>query len=275
MIRPTLSLLMVLSVLTSCDKLAPAGAAAPGREKKRVKIVGERPVTTAEEVKVSSNTLPEIVAAFEAISKATREHNRVLIENIEGDGPVNELSFTAGLILLDRSAREHSGLAKQIIDAVATTTAYQKSLFVPFDTIRRQVKGMDTWSTDQAVQRRGYIQIIDSQIATYDHAISYLERGEEPLLRQNFQRQRVPAEAVEEFLRLRLLRDKAITENNEEMFREERAALQSYRDAMATTNPAAAKEHLAQASQHEEKAKAAQSKMVAGIKEKLGDSKPL
>jgi hypothetical protein len=151
MSRPSFAALSSLSVLllASCDKALKVGKP-------------ERPGgSIAEQVQIASGSKPEIVTAFEAIALAAHEHNRVLLENIEGSGPVNGPAYSAGISHLDRSAREHGGLAKRIIEAVSATQSYEQGIFVPFDTIRRQVKGMETWSNDQATQRRGYIQIID------------------------------------------------------------------------------------------------------------------
>jgi hypothetical protein len=40
----------------------------------------------------------------------------------------------------------------------------EKALFVPFDIMRRQAKGMETWSASQeAVQRRGSIQSVSDR----------------------------------------------------------------------------------------------------------------
>ncbi|MES2920587.1 MAG: hypothetical protein V4819_03525 [Verrucomicrobiota bacterium] len=260
MIRQTSAILIALSLLTSCDKLRKAGAAKETRETSG---------SMADQVKVASVAKPEIVAAFEAISFATREHNRVLLQNIKGDGPVNGPAFSAGITHLDRSARKHTGLAKQIIDAVALTWVYEKALFVPFDTMSRQVNGMATWSTSQALQRRGYIQIIDQGVLTYDGAITHLERGEEPLLRQNFNKQRVPRDVTEEFLRLRRLWGKDIADSERGMFREQRASLQCYREALASAGPAKANEHIALAGLHERKAKEFEDKMIAAIRKQL------
>jgi hypothetical protein len=256
MLRPVLFTLAVLPLLVSCDKLHEAGASGSKRGK----------------VRIASTAKPEFAAAFEAISLATREHNRVLVENIEGDGPVNGPAYSAGLAHLDRAARGHGGLTKQVIDAVATTRTYEKSLFIPFDTIRRQMGGMPSWSKDQAIQRRGYIQIIDQQCFTYDDAIAYLERGEEPLLRQNFKKHGVADDVAAEFLRLRRESGMEIAESTLEMFREQRAALQSYRDAMAAADPATANARLAEGHQHEQKAEQAQNRMVAAIRKQLASA---
>lgn len=254
-------------VLSSCDKLPSAksnGKSAPGKGK-----------SIAEEVQITSQAKPEIVAAFEAISLATREHNRVLLQNISGSGPVNGPAYSAGMAHLDRSARQKSGIAKQVIDAIATTWVYEKTLFVPFDTIRGQMAGMPTWSKDQATQRRGYIQIIDQQLASYDEAVSYLERVEIPLLRQNFDKHRVPRDVAEEFIRLRKLHGKEGDEAELGMFREQRAALQSYREAMTAANPAQANAAVAAGDKHQQQAKQYEAKMIEEIRKQLGSSGPL
>jgi hypothetical protein len=251
-VRPTLLLLPSLVLLFSCDKLPSA---------KRGSI--------ADEVRISSESKPEIVAAFEAISLAAHEHNRVLLENINGTGPVNGPAYSAGMAHLDGSARQHGGIAKQIIDAIATTLVYEKTLFVPFDAIRGQVAGMKTWTANQALQRRGYIQIIDQELSTYDQAVAYLERGEQPLLRQNFDKHRVPREVAEEFIRLRSSHGKEAAECELGMFREQRAALQSYRDGMASANPAQANAHFAQGDRHQQQAKQFETRMVAEIRKQL------
>ena len=255
--RLTISLLLTVLSLSSCDKIL-----------KRAATAGQSG-SMAEQIRISSQSKPEIVAAFNAISKATCEHNRVLIQCIDSDKPANELAFSAGLAHLDRSARGHTGLARQIIDAIAVTCVYEKGLFVPFDTVRRQMKGMPGWTKNQALQLRGYIQIIDQEIATYDSAVAYLERGEEPLLRKNFDKQKVPREVADEFVRLRRLNGKEVAECKRGMFREQRSALQSYRDALASADPAKGKQHVAEASQHEQKAKQFESRMVAEIRKQL------
>jgi hypothetical protein len=261
-VRQTLSLIPALLLLASCDDLLKSASSSGGAKGGSI----------AEELRIASESKPEIVAAFEAISKAAQEHNRVLIENLESDGPANGLAFSAGIGHLDRSAREHGGLAKQIIDAVNTTWVYEKTLFVPFDTMNRQIAGMDTWSKDRAVQVRGWVQIIDQQMDTFNQAISYLERGEVPLLRQNFDKYRVPREVADEFLRLRELFGKDIATCELEMFREGRSSMQCYRDALTTADPAKANELLEEARQHEQKAKENESKMIAGIRAQLGSA---
>lgn len=252
-LRSALFLIPCFGLLFSCDKLSSA---------KRGSI--------ADELRISSGSKAEIVAAFEAISLAAHEHNRVLLEHINGTGPVNGPAYTAGMAHLDRSARQHGGIAKQVIDAIATTWVYEKTLFVPFDTIRGQVAGMQTWTANQALQRRGYIQIIDQELSTYDQAVAYLERGEEPLLRQNFDKYRVPREVAEEFIRLRALHGKEAAECELGMFREQRAALQSYRDGMTSANPAQANAHFAEGDRHQQQAKQFETRMVAAIREQLG-----
>lgn len=256
MLRLTFSLLLAVGSLSSCNKIL-----------KRVAVAGQGG-SIADQVRITSQLKPEIVAAFEAIAKATHEHNRVLIQNINGDQP-NELSYSAGLVLLDRSARAHTGLAKRIIDAVAVTCSYEKSLFLPFDTMRRQIKGMPAWTNNPALQRRGYIQIIDQEIASYDSAVAYLERGEESLLRRNFSSQSVPDEVAGEFLRLRHLSSQEAAKCNLGMFQEQRSALQCYREAMTSVDPAKANQHAAEAGKHEQKAKQFEGRMVAAIRKQL------
>lgn len=250
-------LLLSLVSLTSCDQI--------------LKLVAKprRNHSISDQLQISSQLKPEIVAAFEAISRATLEHNRVLIQSIERDQPANELAFSAGLDLLNRSANKQTGLAKQIINALIVTGAYEKDLFIPFDTIRRQIKGMPGWTKDQALQLRGYVQILDEEIATYDIALTYLERGEEPLLRRNFSKQAVPDEVVKEFFRLRQLMGREASECNKGMFREQRSALQCYREALTSTTPATATQHTAQATQHEQQAKQFEGRMIAAIRKQL------
>jgi len=259
--RQTLSLIPALLLLASCDDLLKSATSSGG---------GKKGGSIAEELRIASESKPEIVAAFEAISKATQEHNRALLQNIESNGPANGAAFTAGIGHLDRAAREHGGLAKQVIDAVNSTWVYEKTLFVPFDTMSRQIAGMDTWSKDQAVKIRGWVQIIDQQTDTFNQAIAYLERGEMPLLRQNFDKHRVPREVADEFLRLRELYSKDVATWELEMFREGRSSMQCYRDALTTADPAKAKELLDQARQHEQKSKENEGKMVAAIRAQLG-----
>lgn len=260
--NPSIAALSSLSVLllASCDKVL------------KMREPESTAGSIAEQVQIASESKPEIVTAFEAIALAAQEHNRVLLENIEGSGPVNGPAYSAGISHLDRSAREHGGLAKRIIEAVSTTLSYEQGLFVPFDTIRRQVEGMETWSNNEATQRRGYIQIIDLQMLTYDQAIAHLERGEEPLLRQNFENNGVPAEVIEEFLRLQRIWGKESGECERGMFREQQLSLQCYREAMATNDPARSNESLAKARQHEQAAKDFEQRMIAIIRKQLSDS---
>jgi hypothetical protein len=257
--RLTITLFLSVAFLSSCDKL-----------QKRLATSGQSGSIT-DQIRISSQSKPEIVAAFKAISAATHEHNRVFLQSIDGNNPSNELAYSAGLTHLDSSARSNAGLAKQIINAVAITRVYEKGLFAPFDKMRQQIKGMPTWTKDQALMRRGYIEIIDQEIAAYESGISYLERGEEPLLRRNFDKQAVPRDVTDEFLRLRRLGSKEITECNLGMFREQRACLQSYRDALTSVNPAIANQHVSEANQHEQQAKQFESRMVAELRKQLSN----
>ncbi|MEK7950973.1 hypothetical protein [Luteolibacter soli] len=257
-VRQTLSLIPALVLLASCDKVLQSASS------------GGKTGSIADEIRISSESKPQIVAAFEAIADATNEHNRVVVQNVDNDGPVNELAFSAGIASLDQAARKHGGLGKQIIDAVNATRIYEKSLFTPFDTMRRQAAGMGTWSKDQAVQARGWVQIIDSQMDTYNQAIAYLERGEEPLMRQNFGKYWVPNEVADEFLRLRELYCKEVREWKREMFREEQQCLQCYRDALTTADPAKANELLAEAKQHDQKSQDCENKMISAVRAQLG-----
>lgn len=259
-VRQTLSLIPALLLLASCDDLLKSASSSGGSKGGSI----------AEEIQIASASKPEIVAAFEAISKAAQEHNRALLQGIESKGPANTAAFAAGIGHLDRAAREHGGLAKQVIDAVNSTWVYEKTLFIPFDTMQRQINGMDTWSRDRAVQMRGWVQIIDQQAEIFNQAIAYLERGEVPLLRQNFDKHRVPREVADEFLRLRELYGKDVATWELEMFREGRSSMQCYRDAITAANPAQAKELLDQAKRHEQKSKENEGKMVAAIRSQLG-----
>ena len=259
-VRLPLSILPALFLLASCDELlksASSGGAKGG-------------ATLADQIQISSESKPEIVAAFEAISAATQEHNRAFLQYVESDGPANEAAYAASIGHLDRVARAQGGLAKQIIDAVNATWAYEKTLFVPFDAMQRQMEGMKTWSSNQSVQIRGWVQIIDAQMDTFTHAVAFLERGEVALLRQNFDKYRVSREVADEFLRLRELHGKEINEWKLGMFREEQASLQCYRDAFTTADPAKANELVTQAQQHEQKAKDFEGKMIASIREQVG-----
>ncbi len=168
-----------------------------------------------------------------------------------------------------KSLRKLRESTQQIINALMVTRVYEKGLFVPFDTMRRQVKGMPAWTKDHALQLRGYIQILDQEIATYDSALAYLENAEEPLLRRNFSNQAVPDEVVKEFFRLRQLWGKEISATKQGMFREQRSALQCYREAMTSADAATAKQHLAEASQHGQKAQEFEDRMVAEIRKQL------
>lgn len=256
MLRLIFSALLAIIFLSSCDRIL-----------KAVKTGSSGSIR--DEMQINSPSKSEIVTAFEAISKAAHEHNRVLLQNIDAGKPANELAYSAGISRLTISAREHSGLAKQIIDAMTSTCLYEKDMFTPFDTIERQLHGMPTWSSDQAVQTRGYIQIIDRIITTYDGAVSYLERGEEPMQKRNFDRYGVPAEVSGEFFRLRRLFGKEAAESELGMFREQRDALQCYRDSMTTADRVKAGELITQGQKHEAKSKEFQSKMVEEIRKQM------
>lgn len=251
-------LLIILSV-SSCNKL--------------LKLVkAENSGSISDQIRITSQSKPEIIAAFQAISKATHEHNRVLLENLDAGKPANELACSAGIDHLSRSASQHGGLAKQIIDSVAATRIYEKGLFTPFDTIHRQLDGMPTWSRNQATQLRGYIQIIDQIIATYDGAVAYLERGEQPLQQRNFDKYAVPADVSSEFFRLNRLFGKEISESKLGMFREQRTALQCYREAMTSADPSKSNQHITQAKEHEQKAKQFETRMIAEIRKQMDAS---
>lgn len=247
--------LMIVS-LSSCDRL--------------VKIVKEAKNTTLEErIQIKSEAKSEIVAAFNAIYEATYEHNRVFLENVDAGKPANELSYSANIEHLSRSARQHGGLAKQIIDAFSSTCNYEKGLFTPFDTIDRQLKVMPTWSNNQATQMRGYVQILDQTILTYDGAVSYLERGEKPMIQRNFDRYKVPKEVSAEFFRLQELGGTEIQKSKLGMFREQRHALQAYRDALTSSNAAMAKGLIDKGKKHEAESKKFQSRMIAEIRKHM------
>lgn len=256
MYRPVYAAVLIILSLSSCEKV--------------LKSVKERNSgSIEEELKITSKSKPEVVVAFKALSKATFEHNRVFLQNFDSGKPANELACTAGIEQLSRSAREHGGLAKQVIDAVASTCLYEKGLFTPFDTISQQLKGMPTWSGNRSTQLRGYIQIIDQIITTYDGGISYLERGEQPMQQRNFDRYGVPAEVSAEYFRLSRKFGKEIAESQIGMFREQRSALQCSRESLTTADPVKAKQHSAQAKEHEQKAKKFESRMIAETRKQM------
>jgi hypothetical protein len=256
MLRLIYPALLAVLFLSSCDRILKALKAGNGG-------------SLEEQIQINSPSKPEIVAAFKAISKANYEHNRVFLQNFDSGKPANELAGSAGITHLTSSAREHGGLAKQIIDAAASTFRHEKDLFTPFDTIERQLHGIPTWSRDQAVQTRGYIQIIDRIIATYDSAVSYLERGQELMQKRNFDRYGVPAEVSAEFIRLSRLHGKEGSDAELGMFREQRDALQCYRDSMTTADRVKAGQLITQGQKHEAKSKEFESKMIEIIREGL------
>lgn len=256
--RFVFSALLAVLFLSSCDRLLKIAKAGNNGSLK-------------DQIQIDSPSKPEIVAGFEVISKAAYEHNRVFLQNVDAEKPANELAYSAGIARLQISAREHGGLAKKIIDAMTSTYLYEKDLFTPFDTIERQLHGMSSWSSDQSVQTRGYIQIIDRIISTYDGAVSYLERGEEPMQKRNFDRYGVPPEVSAEFIRLSRLHGKEITESELGMFREQREALQCYRDSMTTADRAKAGQLIKQGQQHEAKSSEFRSKMIEGIRKQMKD----
>lgn len=256
MYRPICAAVLIIVSLSSCEKV--------------LKIVKERNRgSIEEEIKITSQSKPEVVAAFKALSKSTFEHNRVFLKNFDSGKPANELAYSAGIEQLSRSARENGGLAKQVIDAVASTCMYEKGLFTPFDTISQQLQGMPTWSGNRTTQLRGYIQIIDQIITTYDGGVSYLERGEQPLQQRNFDRYGVPAQVSAEYFRLSRKHGKEIAESQLGMFREQRAALQCHRESLTTADPAKGKQHSAQAKVHEQKAKQFESRMIAETRKQM------
>lgn len=257
--RQIFSAVLLILSLSSCDKL--------------LKIATERNKGSIEdEIQITTQLKSEIVAAFKAISKASHEHNRVFLEVFDAGKPANELAYSAGIDQLSRSAREHGGLAKQVIDAVGSTCMHEKGLFTPFDTISRQLQGMSTWSGNGPTQLRGYIQIIDQIIITYDGAVSYLERGEQPLQQRNFDRYGVPKEVSAEFFRLTRKNGKEVAEAKLGMFREQRTAMQCHREALTSSDPAKESQHSNQAQQHEQKAKQFESRMIAEIRKQMNAS---
>lgn len=256
MIRIIFPAVLAILFLSSCDKLL-----------KLAKVGSNR--TIADELRITSESKPEIIAAFEAISKATQEHNRVFLKNHDAGKPANEMSYSAGIDHLRESAREHGGLAKQVIEAVAATCAYEKSLFTPFDTIGEQLEGMPTWSNERAVQLRGYIHIMDRVILTFDGAVAYLERGEQPLQQRNFDKYKVPAEVSAEFFRLGELYGKEVTDSKLGMFREQRSALQYQRDALTTADPARIKEFEAKAKEHQQLADQYEARMISAVRSQM------
>lgn len=260
MYRLLLPAFLVIFSLCSCDKLF------------KLRETTKSP-SIEDEITITSPEKPEIVAAFKAIYKANHEHNRVFLHHFDSGKPANEIAFSAGLDDLRSSANESSGLTKQVIDAVAATRLYEKDLFTPFDTIDRQLHGMPTWSKDQAIQVRGYIQIIDRIISTYDGAVAYLERGEQPLQQKNFNRYKVPAEVSTEFFRLNQLHGKQVADAKIGMFREQRTAMECQREAMTSANPTQANEHMAKAKEHEQKSKQFESQMIGLIRKQMTDSR--
>lgn len=256
MLRLTLTTVLAILFLSSCDKLV---------EVVRARNKG----SIADEIKISSSSKQEVVTAFEAIAKATSEHNRVFLENFDSQKPANELACNAGIEQLGRSARQHAGLTKQVIHAVTATCIYEKGLFTPLDKISMQLEGMPTWSSDRSTQLRGQIQIIDQIIVTYDGGISYLERHEQPLQQRNFDKYKVPAEVSAEFFRLSELHGKEVTESKLGMFREQRTALQLHRESMTSGNAAKANELAVQAREHEQKASQFESKMIAAVRKQM------
>lgn len=259
MFRLVFSALFAVILLSSCGKLLKA-------------VNMGNSGTIKDQIQINSASKPEIVAAFETISMATHEHNRVFLQNMDVAKPANELAYSAGINHLTSSARGHGGMAKQIIDAVASTCRHEKDLFTPFDTIEKQLHDMPTWSRDQAFQTRGYIQIIDRIISTYDGAVSYLERGEQPMQKRNFDRYGVPPEVSAEFSRLSLLHGKEVAESKLGMFREQRNALQCYRDSMATADRSKAGQLISQGQKHEAKSKEFESKMIEEIRKQMDAS---
>jgi hypothetical protein len=245
--------LLVIVGLASCDPTAPSA-------------VQDERGSLENRIRIEGPDKPEIIKAFEAVAAAVLAHNRVVLREIEGDGPVNGPAHTAGIESLTHAVRDQQGIAKNILSAVLACFIFEKSLFTPFDEIRRQLDGMDTWTKDPALQRRGHIQIIDQQLASYDEAVGYLERGEDPLLRQNFRKHAVPDEVAAEFLRLRRETSAEVMANNLEVFREQRLALREYRQAMSTSDPVAANTHLTAARRHEGMAKQAECRLIAAIK---------
>jgi|GEM_PF-3604759 len=222
--------------------------------------------TTESPVKLPAVMTAESMAAFDAIYAAAREHNRVYLANTSRDDGANGWAYSAGIRHLEGSVPGQGPLGKKIIQAVIATQNYEQKLLVSFDKVNAQIKGMNGWTRNAAVQRRGYIQIISQCILNCDEALSYFESGREPLLRQNFGRMGVPLEVSEEFIRLENAAGEKQDEHLIGMARKERAALESLREAMTTHDPAKSSEKQKLAAKQHKEAEAFRSKFHAEIR---------
>ncbi len=175
-----------------------------------------------------------------------------------------------GLLMLEKSANQHSGITKQIIGSIAKTRVYEKGIFSVFDTIDQQFEGLTSWGDNSQTKIRGYIQIVDSSIRTYDRAIRHLESGRDSLLRRNFKKQRVPQETIDEFFRLSNLTNEGSLEIELQMFQAERNSLKAARDAFAHyQNKPLHEELLAQSKKYANEADQFQKELLSILKERL------
>jgi hypothetical protein len=251
-------------ILGGCERITDAaGKFANGAKPTPTK--GEPP-SLAPEIRIASASKPEIMTAFEEIALALEAHNAEFIRRFEAGQPGNGPAYSAGILKLHNAGRRHTGLTKQIIDAVSVTLVFEKGLFVVFDTMDQHFAAVTTRGGSVANQRRAYIGIIDSGIGAYDKAIRYLESGEAAQLRYNFGEKKVPSEIAEEFLRQKAVHGEAISKIEKEMFVEGRAALQSYRSAYSQTDAAKADAHLAEGKRHESRSEQLLGQMVSEIR---------
>jgi len=94
----------------------------------------------------------------------------------------------------------------------------------------------------------------------------HLERGREPALRRSFERNSVPQDVIEEFLRLERLWGRKMKEYEKGMFSEMRLALECYRAQLTTNDPAKANEHSAAAKLHERESKNFEGKLIEELR---------
>ena len=90
------------------------------------------------------------------------------------------------------------------------------------------------------------------------------------MLRKSFNKQTVPRDVADEFIRLRRLNGKEADECKRGMFREQQTALQCYRQAFASADPTKGSSYAAEAGLHEQNAKQFEGRMVTEIRKHLG-----
>ncbi len=227
---------------------------------------------TEEDIQLESDLIPHVITAFREISLATREHNLVLVDRTEKGQAANGPAYSAGLLKLDEAAKKHGGMSKKVIESIAKTRVYEKGIFVVFDTIDEQFQGMGNWGNNAQTQVRGYVQIIDSSLRTYDRAIRYIKSNHESVLRRNFKSKGVPSEIAEEYIRLLKASDNGLHQAELKMFQTQRDALNATKQSfMHYKNPTKSKEYEAKATKLTQEAEKHSKEVIRILKGQLNE----